>query len=901
MKRHQQRDMEAGGPGCGTLDTRKRAWKSSDGHVVEKRFRLTGATNLPSWDSSTIEVSAQVVSPPVSDEGRLNQDFHFDFEEGDHLVDSSGIPQQFAPRYVPQPYFEDYIQPTISTSQPQLSPNYVQPEYQPALQPDTASSFNMPYTTALDYNWLFNLESATASGFGLTSCGSAFQGMSVIQNHEAGRREDDIMTEQPLQDPTPESQTVDSMTSPVEERLDSSRQSQSQSEIVVSSPAPSSVVNTTRESHLHPQLRASRSTKSRVPSPRVNGSRRQQNTNDGVRNSSNNYNNSSWRGLLDRQKPPKMENPLSMLRKPDLLPQISQVARERLLVVVETAKPSIPNQSVDSPVRDHPSLGYESLQSWLDLFFTQFNTAYPLVHVPTFDADEAEPLLLLSLILLGATYGDKNAHQVAVCIHDVIRPVIFAHAGFSPRPELWTLQTILLVECFGKSRAGQKQHDFSHLFHGLLINLIRRSDCQSITESPQPPPEGATATLLNDAWRRWADLEQKKRLALLCFMWDTQHAVLFCQSLCMSAFELRCSMPCAQSLWESSDADSWATAHRRSQSQSSPSNTNGPVFLSTLKAYLSTPTGPRIGRDTNALSLILILHGIMSIAWDMQRRDQTSLGVNTIIGTASWKSLLGQAYDRWKVDFDQYCEEAATAGGPDVAADWKAFAVAYRAVYQAAQALLHMDFLDVQIYAGARHILGRPVQQQDYIRSSRIVKKWASKDRDRAAIAAWHAANMLHDIMAISERDSDQASENGQALATDYTNLFHVPWCLYLATLTAWAFHHARPPRKDREARARAQLDEDEDSSGYDSDTSDEIVWDAQREMESLVREMAGEDRAQETIKEILSSQGRKGTLGLVWIVADHLSKVRWGIVHAGVFVLRGLVPTRLINQYEDS
>ncbi len=50
------------------------------------------------------------------------------------------------------------------------------------------------------------------------------------------------------------------------------------------------------------------------------------------------------------------------------------------------------------------------------------------------------------------------------------------------------------------------------------------------------------------------------RLALYCFMWDTQHAVLFCQSLCMSAFELRLHFPCSQAVWEAPDAASWGAA-----------------------------------------------------------------------------------------------------------------------------------------------------------------------------------------------------------------------------------------------------------------------------------------------------------------------------------------------------
>jgi hypothetical protein len=109
----------------------------------------------------------------------------------------------------------------------------------------------------------------------------------------------------------------------------------------------------------------------------------------------------------------------------------------------------------------------------------------------------------------------------------------------------------------------------------------------------------------------------ERRLAFLCFMWDTQHAVLFCQSLCMSAFELRSNLPCDQSLWEANSAETW---HQLRQNQPA-----SPLFLSCLKMYLH-PNAVKVPQNLNALSRSLLLHGLMSVAWDMQRRDQTSLG-----------------------------------------------------------------------------------------------------------------------------------------------------------------------------------------------------------------------------------------------------------------------------------
>lgn len=896
MNRHRQRDEEAGGPGFGTLDTRKRSWKAPDGSVVSKRPRPTEPDGPGPWVESEFDNAIQVVSPPVSDEGRYNQSSHpynlvpevdDNFGRIDALDGSTGVPSTSVSSFFPQAAFGWGDEPSISNTRTDSSQGHGQLEYHPIFQPDTASSFNMPYTTALDYNWLFNIEAATASGFGLTSARDCISEPTLFNSPETeASHNTDMAPPQPAQNPTPESLNSASWQNWREEKSDANTRDRAQSSTDMR------VSPGSREIRPPPQIRPTKQPNASVGQERRTdaGSRPRQQQGIDRRTPSNHVIDPL---SLQRQSPRSTtirERPLAMLQNTAITPRIDQQVLDKLLEVIEAAEPKIPDTPPGSSVRDHPLLSLQSVQTWLDLFFTQFNTTYPLIHMPTFNASTTEPLLLLSILLLGATYLDKGAHQLAVCIHDVIRPSIFAHAGFSARPKLWTLQTILLVECFGKSRAGQKQHDMSHLFHGLLINLIRRSDCQGVTKTPAPQ-DGVS---LAEAWELWAIAEQKKRLALLCFMWDTQHAVLFCQSLCMSAFELRCSLPCAQTIWEAPDAELWARSwpgSARQPSSSSPDPVSPPMFLPALKSYL---TGQPAGVGTqglDALGQVLVLHGLMSIAWDMQRRDQTSLGVVSTTGPASWKDLLSKAYNRWKDDFDSYCYDASLASSEPSdasASQWSAFAAAYGAVYHAAQALLYMDFLDVQIYAGARDILGRPVQQQDYVRSSRVVKRWASSSGDRAAAATWHGARMLRDLMT-GDGSSDPSGSGKPIMESPHlTSLFHVPWCLYLATLSCWAFHHAKSTR-----RGRLEDENHFDDVDDDSDGSDEIVWDSKKEMHDLVAAMTG------SVRDVMASQGRRRTNGLVWVVADALSKVRWGIVHAGVVVLRGLVPMRLINQYE--
>ncbi|KAK7224321.1 hypothetical protein V2G26_012324 [Clonostachys chloroleuca] len=866
MERHRQKDLEAGGPGCGTLDTRKRAWATPDGSVVQKRPCLNGETDK----GPTEQVAQQEPSPDPEPcdvtESLVNSDALFFPNAGPEAVQHPpidclpfGEEARQHQQHQPPPEFNhhspisqacfdsnsgaqnqtSFIPYDSSWTDLAIQQNISELEYAQIFQPDTASSFNMPYTTALDYNWLFNIRDFSLPLEKDTNS----LGPNAIINTDAYVTSKNSFAASPV--------SMNSSQLWSEPQQDSVQDMDPHRHNSIAS-------NQTRDENFSERAHQSFITESPIAGQ---GTERRVVS---AASSPAEVIAQKRRNPVTLEHPPSLERPFSSIQSIHV-PEIDDDVRQSILNVIEASNPCFPEQR-ESMWQD-PLLSTTSLQSYLDLFFTRFNTAYPLIHLASFNPAEVEPLLLLSILLLGATYSGKDSHQLAVCIHDSIRPQIFAHAGFSPQPKLWTLQTILLVECFGKSRAGQKQHEMSHLFHGLLINLIRRSDCQSV--QPVGPPtisdenhEGS----LRQAWLKWTVAEQKKRLALLCFMWDTQHAVLFCQSL------------------------------------------------------LPRPSNLTI------LARVLILHGLMSIAWDMERRDQTALGViagGSVSGRSGWKRMISSAYDRWEKDFSAHCtasiarlQNAQRSGrrvsnavertGTEEAqiSEIAVYAAAYQALYHAVKVLLNMDFLDVQIYAGARHILGRPVQQRDFLRSVQIVKRWAASSSNDtlegahgsnpptpqystdsqdspagnsrpmmnpARIAAKHAANMLH--------------LHARTLTTSKAmSLFHVPWCLYLVTLTCWAYHHARPnTRPNGSSIGLDEIDED-----------DEMIWNPQSEMESLVASMA---QASESTN--LPAAKRQAN-GLVWTMAEILTKVRWGIVHAGVTVLKGLVPQRLVNQYDE-
>ncbi|KAL6703053.1 hypothetical protein ACN47E_010260 [Coniothyrium glycines] len=857
MTRHRQKDEEAGAEGFGVLNTRKRMWKDVDGKIVTKKPTLSHdlpkspsqADHDGSLDSlndllifATQEEGAPI-SPPISHSASHvhSWDDHDSGTDINHTATTldpnhlsapgsySPLDQRFWSADLHQTRADPFV-PTVLNDAP----------FDEIFNPDTASSFNNPFTTMSNYNWLFDMDLAKVD-----------------------------QVQQPLmQDPLPVFPFANNIVSQPSHAFDLQLEHMSFNKPTSTTGHFGSAPSQRTDSVQHTSPPAAL-----ITPPVTEGATKLQSNDHGTQlvHPTNAINVTPQTKASENNI--TLERPLSMLQPSRSLPIIDELARQQVLDLLDITQPTAPDGSI--VMRNHPLLSLSCLQTYCDLFFTRFNTAYPLIHMSTFDPSEVDTLLLMSVLLLGATYGEKDAHQLAVCIHDVLRPQIFANAGFSSKPDLWVLQTILLVECFGKSRAGQKQHDMSHLFHGLLINLIRRSDCQSI----RPPTLEEATDDLEDDWRTWCDAEQRKRLAFLCFMWDTQHAVLFCQSLCMSAFELRSNLPCDQSLWEADSATTW---HQLRQEQPTT-----PLFLSCLKMYLH-PNTAKVPKNLNALSRSLLLHGLMSVAWDMQRRDQTSLVVVDTNPLGNWQARIAASYDAWHADFGVFCDDyIAQLPSADhfLAKEFQVSRTAVLALFHSAHILLHTPFLDLQIYAGSRHILGRPVTRNDYVRSQRTVKKWVAENLEEAGKAVWHAAALVNEGVDILDGELGSNDVCGG-------RLWHHPWAVYLGALAVWGVWYARPTTASTADQLPAHLQH--------LDDEDDIIWNPASEMRMLLATI--QNSKPEKLLEsgyhgaISGGLGKRGTNSLAATVSRCLSKVRWAVVHDGMMVLRGLVQWRLVG-----
>lgn len=173
-----------------------------------------------------------------------------------------------------------------------------------------------------------------------------------------------------------------------------------------------------------------------------------------------------------------------------------------------------------------------------------------------------------------------------------------------------------------------------------------------------------------------------------------------------------------------------------------------------------------------------------------------------------------------------------------------------------------------------------------------MVRRWVAENGQEAGRAVWHAAALVEHGVGMLDGESG-ACEFGSS-GGGGCRLWHLPWAVYLGTLVVWGVWYARPVPISPSSASSSSTS----SSHYaNQDEEDEIIWDPQSEMKSLLATISRSDP--ERLLEagvIAGGVWKRGTNGLAAVVSKCLSKVRWAVVHDGMMVLRGLVCWRLVG-----
>ncbi|KAL4783762.1 fungal-specific transcription factor domain-containing protein [Aspergillus varians] len=493
-------------------------------------------------------------------------------------------------------------------------------------------------------------------------------------------------------------------------------------------------------------------------------------------------------------------------------------------------------------------LTLDKIQMYLDLFLTYFNTSYPLVHVPSLDISNTDPIVLLSFIIMGATYKDKEAHQLSVCMYDAIIPYIFSGLLSNMVPDLTILQAFMVLECYGMYRAGPYQRENAILIHCLLLNSISRVSRYHVRACITLP---GRLTHVEGDWLEFSYAEQYKRLIMFFFMWDTQNATCYSIMPNISTQSLQLELPCPRQQWDAKNEAEWKSVVT--------SYENPCTFPSLVEEFMSS-TYHELSRPYDMLDFTLALHGLMSVCNDLILSDRRPCYFNMLRTQQSiWstsREKMAYALSSWKAKYEAFAMDALRNMETErERSQFQRDNTGVYALYHTAHIVINCEIRHIQIAAGARAIFGHVVTHNDYEDSCNWVRNWLRNSADSAGRAAWHAAQLFREGM-LSLKNWDG---NG---------VFHYPWCLYIATLTCWAYHQFEAERTNSRSQTQTVA----------------LRERSRTSMHHLVATMASVTPAY-----MNGLMGKCCTHGLTIEMTKYLRSIRWTAAYEAMKVLEGL------------
>ena len=453
-------------------------------------------------------------------------------------------------------------------------------------------------------------------------------------------------------------------------------------------------------------------------------------------------------------------------------------------------------------------LSLKMMKLYIGSYWYHFHPQMPILHQPTFSPDKAQNLLLIIVMIIGAScldkdYGDdvtKAAAELSNFLAWHVRIEIFKSVDFTPPAKLWVFQTLVLLEIYEKMFSTRVLHERAHIHHGTTLTLMRRGTALIVSPAFELPKRDRQARSSDDNqqltveqwWNSWITSEATRRVAFAAFIIDSIHATMFGHGATIIAHEMKMPLPCDESAWSATsgaEVDRIETDLRANGAK--PIN-----FLDGLRLTLSHKTV-----QTNPFGRTTLMAGLLNVFWHLNQRDIQIQHVGASLsleGKDGWRRALIKAVDFWRDDFDQSLGKA-------VGAPFSALGSGKRhddnqlegktVLHSLAHIAMHMDVVSCQILAKASRLLGRIILSKDYaFAEKRIRELWAPKPGARHA--TFYALKLLTGVLApdlLNERSNARSFRMAEIVIYSARNdfLLNRPWALYVAALTVWSYGYA--------------------------------------------------------------------------------------------------------------
>ncbi|RKF65362.1 hypothetical protein OnM2_009017 [Erysiphe neolycopersici] len=207
----------------------------------------------------------------------------------------------------------------------------------------------------------------------------------------------------------------------------------------------------------------------------------------------------------------------------------------------------------------------EVLNLFLCLYFQNIHPRFPVLHLPTFDIQKANPELLLAMMFLGSSHSQSDQGGFSHIFHQRLRLYVSRLLEID-KDYMLILDNILayFLLCLSGTWSGCKQaYQFSEGGRGILVTACRRARLlDGRPRAQERPHHGSNKGSLGSKWRFWIESEKRRRLGCSIYasnlIFDSQYPSLFNNQPYINKAETSlCVLPCSEDYWEAQTDEDW--------------------------------------------------------------------------------------------------------------------------------------------------------------------------------------------------------------------------------------------------------------------------------------------------------------------------------------------------------
>lgn len=462
------------------------------------------------------------------------------------------------------------------------------------------------------------------------------------------------------------------------------------------------------------------------------------------------------------------------------------------------------------PLQDHPDFVPPKIKWFLENYWLLYHCQYPILHKPSFSTFDTQPLLLLSMIMMGASFSKKTTlpdhvdlvdpDGLADMIAEPLRWLIFASEQAKPPCKAWVIQSLILLETYEITSTSRSLHERACIYNGAKVQLLRRSPI--LGGDPQRAME-SDVSHSNSLWNTWIESESMKRVALMSFYIDTIHAIVYGHPVNLFVNQVKLSLPCPDDLWEYNNVD---------KNKAPLSVAQTPLFSDALRKLLQKEK-----IDVGPFSRQILLAGLINLLLQIEQNisQWSNFGWESI--QENWRDTISSAIEFWKTQLPfgnccltsasiYLCEPASTVHPSlppflrpeDTRCSFP--------VYHAAQIYMRITHYDYIVYAGAPRRMNVPILTEDYDVVVKRVGKWAKSSF--GVLCVIDSLIFLCEIL-LSPEDSMEALNF--LYEPDKDPFLYRPNVVVSAVLSLWtyAYYCFGPESSFKSSMSNFQLSED--------------------------------------------------------------------------------------------